>query len=321
MAPTLPTFGKPSNEWTRGESGGNAGGNQGEFFIKTFKEDRTAPIQFLWDDPNTFVKWAEHFDKGNRISYPCAKAVGEDACIGCDYPTEDPDNEKLPGTQVRQVSWQWGFPAIDPKGYVSLYKIGVKFWDDLKVTAAEYGGLADKSFAVVKTWNENRDWNSVKTTAKILIGVENRAPRTGVPTAAQFQQLLVKKYVEAAQKYGYTDIVGGTVEEPTDGSTASGYDPAPADDTAPADEAQATHAPDPVPAERPGDMASEALAARKNAADAPPAEPDAAPDFTVMETPDLKTWLESNDVEFSSKAPRSVLIGLATKRLAALANA
>lgn len=318
MAPTLPTFGKPSNEWTRNDSGGS-GGSQGEFYIKTFKEDRTAPIEFLWDDPHTFVKWAEHFDKGNRISYPCAKAVGEDACIGCDYPTEDPDNEKLPGTQVRQITWQWGFPAIDPKGYVSVYKIGVKFWDDLKVTATEYNGLTGKAFAVVKTWNENRDWNSVKTTAKILIGTDLRQPKTAVPTAAVIQQILVKKYVEAAAKYGYTDAVGGTVEEP-------GYDPAPVETTTaaePADEAQATHAPDPVPAERPGDVASEALAARKTAAASAGEKPagDGVPDFSVMETPDIKKWLESNDVEFSSKAPRSVLIGLATKRLAALANA
>lgn len=300
--PKLPEFGKPSNEWSRG----GAGGAQHEFFIKNFKGDITRPVQILDDDPDHWVKYYQHFDYPNKMSYPCAIKAGEDSCIGCSYPSADPDNEKDPGAKVRKVSVQWIMPVLDPQGYIGLYAVGVGLQTDALAKRKLYGDLDKQVWAVVRTANENNDFNSVKWSLSILPGQELRAPKFPVPTTQEIQTILAKKYLRAAGVYGY-DVGDDSID-----GTAS-YDP-PAADTA--DEAQATHAPDPVTAERPGDVASEALAARKAQAVEKGVEPTPETDWDTANTDAIRAYLDSKEVEYSSRAPRSVLVGIAKKTAA-----
>jgi hypothetical protein len=311
----MPTFGKRSNE--RPASGAN--GNF-ELYLKTFKDPQTR-IRILEDNPETWTEYKEHFDKSLKISFPCAKHEGADACIGCDYPVEHPEwsdtethfpgltyaqarderKRQDPGWGVRDASSKWVFPAIDPKGFVSVYKIGYNLWDAFKNQYGVLKSVTGTEFVVVRSGTSFNDTNYTPT----AVPGQVREPKAAVPTEQVISDVLGNKYSFAMEKYGF---------EPGEDVPAQ-PDPAP---VVPSDEAQAT----PPPAKT-GDLAADELAARRAAAPdtGPVVEPGDSPahGFIPREasTGEIKDWLAALDppVEFNPKAARGVLVGLAEKAM------
>lgn len=330
---TAPMFGKRSADRP-------AGGF--EMFLKTFRDPLTK-ITFLWDNPkDEFIEYREHYDRavGKGLSFPCAVHEGAARCVGCDYPVEHPEwtnefikesgmsrdeRKKLdPGWDVRDAGGKWVFPAIDEKGYVSLYKIGFKFWKSLQGTYDTLGTITNQVFGISKS---GQSFNEIQFQA-IPLGGEAQKPKENatLPTASYVSELLGKKYLEAFQAYVE---MGLTNEDGTPNAAA---------------QAPGVPDPDPVEIDRTGDPAKDGLAARKARAEAKGTTPDEAQ--TMSEAPaappegwdpnlnareadsaDLKTWLEQRPedrggpIEFPAKAARSVLMGLVERAQAEMATA
>lgn len=309
---------------------------QQEYYVKNFKDPRT-DIRFLWDDPKSnFVEIKQHFDKPNKMSYPCAKFEGADACIGCDYPVEHPEWADLdeyfpglsfsdakdkrkkddPGWNTRDVSSKWLFPAIDPKGYVSVYSIGYGFWSDLCALFDLMGTLTDKDYAIIRSGDS---WNTTSYQAQAISQPYAREAKVAVPTADNISSVLGGKYVYAMEKYGLdTSGMEDTTPAPTPAEKPA-FDPAPVVDPAnPASHAlpAAVH----TEVKNPGDPGSEALAAAQNKR-ADLALP--GPDQTMLgfnpkeaDSGEIRDWLTAQGVDFPPKAPRTVLTKLAEAKIA-----
>lgn len=318
----MPTFGKRSNQRPAG-----GGGSSFELFLKTFKDPQTR-IRILEDDPDTWVEIREHFDNGLKISFPCAKHEGADACIGCDYPVEHPEWEDtdthFPGLNfskakeerkkldkgwgVRDSSSKWIFPAIDPKGYVSVYKIGYNLWDSFKNLRSVVGSLTATEVVVVRSGSGFSDTNYTPT----AVPGEVREPKAAIPNEQVISSILGKKYLYAMEKYGM---------EVPEQEEAAQPDPAPATEPA-GDEAQQGEQWSP---HEPGD--DNAWAKEEEARKAAPdtgkaAAPATEPMFIPREASigEIKDWLTQHEVEYPPKGARQVLVGLAEKKLTELAN-
>lgn len=340
----MPTFGKRAADRQNDAA-------QNEYYVKSFKEKRT-DIRFLFDNPKEdFVEIKEHFDKTNKISYPCAKFEGAQACIGCDYPVEHPEwsdvdeyfpNMKFneakderkkqdPGWGVRDVSSKWLFAAIDPKGFVSVYKIGYKFWNDLCELHELMGTITDKDYAIIRS---GETWNTTGYQAQAISQPYERKAKVSVPTVESISSVLGGKYVYAMEKYGMdtSGMDDGPAPVPAD-EWQNGPDPAPVDVVDPANLPAANRLPaaEPVTPAQPGDVASEALAARINQraeAGLPGPDPSLAeqasqvPAFIPREADsgEIRDWLTENGVEVAKGAQRSTLVKLAESKMAEIAD-
>lgn len=296
----MPTFGKRASERAADTA-------QQDYYVKTFGKENRTDIRFLWDDPrNNFVEIKEHFDKAQKISYPCAKFEGAPNCIGCDYPVEHPEyadldeyfpglkfndakderKKKDPGWATRDTSSKWLFPAIDPKGFVSVYKIGYKFWTDLAGLYDLVGTITDKDYAIIKTGDS---WNSTSYQAQPISQAYDRPAKVSVPTPEAISDVLGSKYVYAMEKYGM-DVSGIEM-------------------TPPKPEAQ-NSAPDPEPVQSPVNPAP--VQDPDNIVPVDPVGPGTEPVFNSAEASagEMKDWLTEHGVEFPARAPRSVLSGL-----------
>lgn len=292
------TFGRRSNE--------RPAGGGGEIFIKTFKDPRTL-VWFLQDDPDTWVEYKQHFDNGAKRGWPCAIHEGANNCVGCEFPTDDPDDDQSPGTRVRSTASRWVFPVIDEKGYVSLYMCGFKLWSSLKELYKEYETLTDAQYAIRRSGST---FNDITYTATKTDNRQKPEAKVAIPDDEYISNILGKQYVEAIERYEY---------DPNEGHGE------------PAEHGQPD--PDPVPPERSGDVASEALAAAKTTAakkspakkaggvkgahvakaDEAQAEHQSgeAPAFDDMGLGELKDWLDEAKVDYPKNAGRPVLLGLA----------
>lgn len=329
----MPTFGSRSNNAK--PTGG--GGGKFEMFIKNFKESMTR-IAVLDGDPNFWVKYLQHYDRkaggANGMAFPCAKFEGADACVGCDYPVEHPEYEALdehfpegtysdkmqarkkadPGWGVRDTSQKWIVPAIDPKGYVSLFQVGVGLRDDFITQHKVLGTIMGNEWTITR---EGTGFNTEY--GLVAMPGEVRTPKAGttVPDEAFISGILGKKYVYAMEQYGFAvgdDDQGGFQPDPT-----AAPDPAPVaqqPDPAPqADEAQASA---PAPAAEPTQAPATGAAALAGTGGPP------APHFVPREasTGEIKDFLDNGPegydkewvkVDYAPKAARQVLIGLAEK--------
>lgn len=338
----MPTFGSRSNN-----AKPTGGSGQFEMFIKNFKDSMTR-IAVLDPDPNLWVKYLQHYDRkaggANGMAFPCAKFEGADACIGCDYPVEHPEYESLdehfpegtysekiqarkkadPGWGVRDTSQKWVIPAIDPKGYISLYQVGVGLRDDFITQHKVLGSIQ------ANEWTITREGTGFGTEyGLVAMPGEVRKPKEGarVPDEAFISGILGKKYVYAMEQYGMdagTDQ-GGFEPDPT-----SAPDPAPVTEPA-ADEAQSgpqsssaapsTAASAAAPtAPEPAQTPATGAAALAGTGGPPP------PHFVPREasTGEIKDFLDNGPegydkewakVDYAPKAARQVLIGLAEKTM------
>jgi hypothetical protein len=312
----MPTFGKKAKDRVRTDH---------EFFLKTFKEPVTK-IRFLVPSTDDFVEIKEHFDKAEKMSFPCAKYEGADACVGCDYPVEHPEWADLDafgmtkderknqdkGWGVRDASAKFIFPALDEKGYVSVYKIGWNFYKDLKALHELVGPLNTVDYGILRAGDT---WNSTSYQAQAVSAPYEREVKTQIPTTEVISGILGDKYRYALEKYGY------------DTGEAQAIPPVDPMNTASAQASQQLPPAQHVEPTTPGDAVSETLAAAKNArADkglpGPATEPGDNADgiFVPREASagEIKDWLAENSVEFPAKAPRTVLVNLAEKKMVEL---
>lgn len=339
---TSPMFGKKSGE--RPAGGGF------EHFLKTFRDKRTV-VTMLEDDPKTeWLEFREHFDNrmvmpGARsagVSYPCAKHEGAERCIGCDYPVDHPEwtdeflrsdagkalfgdslvgakdqrRKQDPGWGIRDASGKWVMKTITPsdpnkadsEGYVSLYKIGFKFWKHLVGLEEELGSLTNQQFVVLKT---GENFNDTAYSA-LPLGKPAQTTERDVPTNSEIGDILGKKYKEVFDLYvdaGLTNEDGTpTGEAAPDTTGEESQDPA-------GDEAQAAIA----------KSAAKGKPSKEEAFGETPAGLDGLeipegwdPHLKAREaTPtQLKHWLDNDPRgahDYSSRAPRGVLIGLVEK--------
>lgn len=293
-----PTFGKPAKD--RPQQGGSF-----EMYIKTF-EDGKSRIAVLQDDPETWTEVREHYDPKLKITFPCAKHEGFDECLGCDYPVEHPEWEDLK-THFPDLDWRdamderkkqdWGwnvrafsekriFPALDPKGYVSIYKVGKGLVEDFQTQYEVLGSI------MANEWTISRSGTGFGTKYGLTaMPGDVRKPQYPVPTLEQIQEALGRKYSYALEKYGKE----------------------PADSAPPAEQSQ----PDPAPVPTTGPAAESAVDPANPTS--PPAAENKEPAFIPREasTGEIKDWLASLDppVEFPAKAPRGTLVTLAEKTM------
>lgn len=310
------TFGKRT-----GHTGSSSGGAF-EYYLKYFKEAQTR-LTVL--DPNmpgnsdtdkgndstpTWMKYREHYDHALKLSYPCAVDAGGEECCGCSYPVEHPEysdldtyfpdgtySEKIQarkkadkGWGVRDASPKWILPAIDPDGYVSLFKLGKSVRDDFQTQFEVLGSLMNNEWVVTKK-------GSMLNTEYGLVAVpgEVREPKFAIPGDAEISSVLGSKYAKALEAYGY-DVPAAPQPDP-----APAWDPN--DDSQ--DEAQA-QVPDT------GAQADTNLTAQAT---------NTGELFVPREasTGEIKDWLTTNKVTFKATEARSQLISLAEKKLVELA--
>lgn len=312
-------FGKRTKD--RQSSSGGPGGHQ--HYIKTFREKRN-PVTFLLDDPaNEFIEIREHWDNRNQLSYPCAIEEGADGCIGCSFPVKDEsltdayikenwtgDDTTMaqardkrakqdPGWSVRQTSGKWLFPAIDEQGYTNIYKIGYKAWETLKEIYEELGTITDQVFTVRCSSPKDKS----NTITFMPSGEPAQKPKHNVPSDSTISGALGDKYIYSYKKYvelGIYDEAGMPAPGGDDPWEEENSNAEPEPDAEPDAEAQE------VPPQRPGDVASEQLAAaktqqakktvaKKAAAKPKAAEPEGADDHGGQQLPKLLEGVDPAD--------------------------
>lgn len=237
------------------------------FFLKTFRDKETR-VRFVLDDPyNAWFEYKEHYDRWTRakgaksdgISYPCAKPTGAQICLGCDYPLPEDHNPnpgvddkgkdkrcECRGCQIRSVNSRWIVPVIDDKDFLSLFKIGVRLWQDICGSYELFNTITNCDYAVVKSGDGT--WNNTQYSAKPLPGTDGeRKPKIRVP---DYDRLLRNKYLEAIEAYDVDpaaigfDVTSATPETPEEVSDG-GHEPD--REGVPETPDSEDHGPDPVP--------------------------------------------------------------------------
>lgn len=303
-------------DFTFGKRNRPSGGGGFDLFLKTFPDGQSR-VACLEDNPEQWTNVFEHYDRkiggANGMTYPCAVEEGAADCIGCSYPVEHPEWEDLkthfpglewrdamdarkkadPGWAVRGKSQKWVAAFIDPKDYVSIYKIGKNLWEDFCAQYSVLGTLLGNEWVVKR---EGKGFDTKHNA--IAVPGEVRKPKAEVPTDQVISEVLGKKYAYALEQYAEAGIEPMSAYDPSQGSQA---------------------APDPAPVESTGDPVKDAITAAKAASMTPPAESAAPEGFVPAEagTGEIKDFLDGLEppVEYAPRAPRPTLIKLAEKAM------
>lgn len=272
-------FGQAASDYTPAEAGG-------EIWIRTFKDPATqiriCPAERLNEKgkkvygSNAWAMEREHYADGVG-SFPCATRFGAD-CVGCSDPDED----------VSTPSRKYYLNAIDEKGQLRVYKMGVKLYKIFKareqralsVDPSNKQPLSDRDYII------NRMGKGLDTTYDPEPG--DKYPVEWPDKFHDIDQILTDRYTAAEEAYL------GTPEDEED---------------------------EPVK-EEPLDTKRASAVLHKEPKEEPAAEPSveewgANPSDEQIqdaETAVIKKWLDDQGVEFPARAPRARLVALAKKQ-------
>ena len=269
-------FGQAASDYTPVDAGG-------EVWIRTFKDPATqiriCPAERVNEKGVTVYgsnAWAmerEHYADGIG-SFPCAERFGVD-CVGCSDPNED----------VSQKSRKYYFNAVDEKGQLRVYKIGVKLYKVFKareqralsVDPSNKQPLSDRDYII------NRTGKGLATDYDPEPGDKYKVEWP--ENLHDIDQILTDRYAAAEEAYGVTSV---PVEQPSSTPTAKKGNVS-LDDI------------DAMPSTITDDE-------WKSWGDAPTEE-----QITSAETAVIKEWLDHQKVEYPARTPRARLIELAKK--------
>ena len=261
-------FGQAASDYTPAESGG-------EIWIRTFKDPATqiriCPAERVNEKGKTVYgsnAWAmerEHYEQSIG-AFPCAERFGV-ACVGC----SDPDES------VSQKSRKYYLNAIDEKGQLRVYKMGVKLYKVFKareqralsVDPTNLQPLSDRDYII------NRMGKGLETEYDPEPGDKYEVE---FPEPHDIDQILTDRY--AAAEEAYTGNVTVDIQD------------TPVQDTV-----------------RDTEPAAKADPASFNAwGDAPSDEQIDSADTAV-----IRGWLDAKKVDYPARTPRARLIAIAKK--------
>lgn len=183
---------------TRAAAFPEAGGNSGDVFVRTFKDPSTtiriAPETWFDEEKGKEVtgteawyKELEHFDRERRRSFPCPVPHGmkREDCPGCSSENED----------VRKRSAKWYFNALDEKGYLRVYKIGIKLLKKFKFREQRLGNIYDRDYEVIK---DGKEWNEIE----YELEAGDKEPRPIPEKLHDIPKILSRQWQEALESYG-----------------------------------------------------------------------------------------------------------------------
>lgn len=275
-------FGQVASDYTPND-------NPNVVFIRTFKDPMTqiriCPCTGTNKNGDTvygadaWVRAREHFAEGVG-SFPCNKVNGEE-CVGCN----DPDPE------VNIPSGKYYFNALDDQAQLRVYKFGVTLW---KI----FQGRQQRAFS---NDSDNKQPLSDRDYIVIHSGVRKDStydPEPGEKYPVEFpevmhdiEQILADQYTEAEAAYG----VSAPKPAAKTGRIGATETPAPAK----------------APAKAPAAPVDEGIK---------PGDPDEwaiwgqSPTDVQIDSADtsaIKSWLDSREIEYPSRAPRIRLIEIA----------
>jgi hypothetical protein len=161
--------------------------DENDVWIKRFLPGQTR-IRFL-QPTKDWTTYREHFDPGHKITFPCAKEAGSDTCLGCDSDSE----------RTRNRSRFYAFNALDEKGRLQVYKLGVKLYKTFQAREQRMDTILDRDYTIIRTGSSKDD-----TVYDIDPG--ERYPLDGeIPELNDIPAILGKDYNDALQKFGVTD--------------------------------------------------------------------------------------------------------------------
>lgn len=185
-------------------------GAQGEIYLKNPlpKGKERAEFWILDDNPPyelddegkkipTWYNFEQHFDPVAKRSWPCAVAEEAVHCVGCEFPVEDPTNEKDRGLSIRDTSSQYVIPVIDEGGFVSLIQFGYRIWAGFCNAYDEYHALNDAWYAIKR--NEDNTFSVLRTAKTTKPEV-----KMDIPGDDYISHSVGKRYLEAMERYDYT---------------------------------------------------------------------------------------------------------------------
>ena len=263
-------FGQAASDYTPTESGG-------EIWIRTFKDPATqiriCPAERINEKGKTVYgsnAWAmerEHYESSIG-SFPCAERFGVE-CVGCSDKDED----------VASRSRKYYFNAIDEKGQLRVYKIGVTLYKTFKareqralsVDPSNKQPLSDRDYII------NRMGKGLETTYDPEPGDKYKVEWPA--EMHDIDQILTDRYAMAEEAYGIT----GSEPEPVR---------------------------EPEPTAKKGKVSAEeidALTWTTWGANPTDEQIDSA------DTAVIKEWLDDEKVEYPARTPRARLIDIAKK--------
>lgn len=303
------TFGQPAADYeeTRGAA------ETDEVWIRNFKNPNTririCPARGVnkhgkeIEGTDAWPHEWEHYEPSVG-SFPCDESP---TCPGC----TDPDEK------VRKRSGKYYFNALDEKGYVRVYKIGVKFYRVMQNREQRLGTLSDRDYFV------NKFGTGLDTTYELESGEKYDVDFEQVPLH-DIQAIITARYNAAVAAYNGEDA-GAAAADDTPREERIGVPETP---TRIVPASASTERITPAKAEPQDDAPqsspswSETGSQAAEHKETPPSQlPDWGPNPTEeqinnAETGVIKLWLDSMEVEYPSRAPRQRLIKAAVDKSA-----
>lgn len=292
-------FGTPSAAFPESQA------DSDEVWVRTFNKESTfvriAPTKRVHEGrelegTDAWVKELEHYDrKGFGRSFPCPVPYGypKDNCPGCTHDDED----------VRKRSAKWFFNALDDKGYLRVYKIGVKLLRKFKLREQRLGTVSDRDYEVIRS---GKDFNEIEYDLE----AGEKEKREFPEEMHDIGEILGRNFQEALDYYS-----GKARKDKADETDSDAEEDAPLREDAGKSK---------LSEKLEADRAERAKGKEKDAEPEADESDDEAwkswgknPDEDTLkeaETSDLKGWLTSQKVEFPARAPRSRIIALAKEQ-------
>lgn len=195
-------------------------GNQHEIYIKGFPKDTNRFVFWIFDNNPPYLvdeagnpilndrdkkipgyyNFEQHYDPRLRRSWPCSCSQDNPACVGCEFPVEDPTDEKDRGLAIQSTSSAYIVPIVDEQGYVGLYQFGYGVWTALCNIYEDTGSVTDCWISVRK---DQQGQKINYTVTKLTNKTDKPEARVAIPDEAYLDKALGKRYDEAIKNYDY----------------------------------------------------------------------------------------------------------------------